>query len=806
MCNNFKNFLLLANVSLLAMVFDSYAVDLVKNGTPAATIIIDSNATRSANLAAHELQFHIEKVTGVKIPINSKFEGTDNTKIFIGESQATKEMEFLNQNFLNQEYMVKVDEKSIILLGKDKDDRRPFNYNDFKTFPDIFDEIGTCYAVYDFMEKLGIRWYLPGDTGIAFVPKKSLRINDCEIKRQPFMKYRAVANNIYSSNFIIDNIDTGNDNFVPLSQRETMLFKLRQRQGGNRITINHSFYTYYKRFLDSHPEWFAKGYEGKPPQLCYSNPEVFKQVIQDARDFFDGKKDAAELISNVPKGFKSEVFPVFPMDNSLWCKCSDCQAQLKPEAERGKGQFSNDRASNYIFGFVNKVAAELKKSHPDKYIGAGTYAEFCYPPDKVKLEDNIITIHCLHNRMVYAKHIQENDDAIMKEWKKSFPCTTKIVWLYYCFPSLAATYQQFRCFPGFFAHHIKPQIQKYADSNVKGIFIEPSYMGKGWKNGILMDQLDIYINWKLADNPQLDANTAIDEFFTLYYGPAAAPMRDFYLLVEKIYCDPDNYPSLTKDQNEEIAWKKLGTETRMNTLENYMEEAKKLVADKEPFKERIEIFDKGVWQYMLKGRKGFLNRETMLAPTMQQAQAPLLTNPQSGNPLTFDWQNASSILLRYGKKADIVKYDLSGKLGHDGLFFYIMFEQKNVDTDKLSDKEMVWLNDEWEIFFAKQRGFPYRQLGVDSGGKYMGVDHQGIVKQNWDFKGKIVSQKNQEARTWKTYIAIPLDDIVLNGIKPGEMLYFNVIRSSRTDYLGSWIPTFGSFHEPGRFGEVYLDK
>lgn len=805
MCQALKKIFLLTAISLAAAGAESSAAELVKDGKPVSTIIIDANPRKSANLAALELQYHIEKMTGAKIPITNAPDTVKGTKVFVGESRGTKELGLKNDDFKNQEYLVKIKGDSIILMGKDKEDRNAVDYGSSKTFPDIFDEIGTCYAVYDFLEKLGVRWYLPAEIGISFIPAKSLSVNEFEIRRQPFMRYRDIANSIYSADFMIDNIDKGNDKFVELSQRETLLFKLRQRQGGNKIIINHSFYTYYNRFLETHPDWFARGYEGKPPQLCYSNPDVLKQVIQDARDFFDGKKDAAELISNVPKGFKSDIFPVFPMDNSMWCKCPQCQAQLKPKAERGAGQFSNDRASNYIFGFVNKVAAELKKTHPDKYIGAGTYAEFCYPPEKIKLETNIMTVHCLHNRMVYAKHIQENDNAVMDAWKYNFPDTPKLVWLYYCFPSLTATYQQFRCFPGFFAHHIKPQIQRYVDAKVQGIFIEPSYMGKPWKNAILMDQLDIYLTWKLADNPDTNANDIINDFFKNYYGPAAEPMRQFYLLIENAHCDPANYPSLTKDQNDEIAWKRLGTEERISKLNEFMEQAKKL-ASSDPFKQRVEILDKGIWQYMLKGRKDNQERETMMAPTMQQATAPRLTNKEPGNPLTANWDNASSISLRYGMTADIIKHDLSGKLGHDNQFFYIMLEQKKVDTEKLYDKEIVWLNDEWELFFAKQRGIPYRQLGVDAAGKCIGMDYQGTVQQAWDFKGKVLSQKNPETKNWKVYITIPLDDLVLNGIKPGEMLYFNVIRAEKTNYLGSWIPTFGSFKTPARFGEIYLEK
>jgi hypothetical protein len=795
----------LVMITLLATIgMNLSAIQLVKNSQPNATIIIAPDSTKSAQLAALELQYHIQKITGACLPITDTVTKVNGIKILVGESQTTRDLGLNNSDFKNQEYLVKVKDNLIILMGKDKLDSGKVDYKNAKTFPNMFDEIGTCYAVYDFLEKLGVRWYLPTDVGITFTPSMDLNIDDVEVRRTPYMKYREVVNTPYSKNLITDSINSGKK-IIPLSKRETDLFKLRQRLGGKRITINHSLYTYYKRFLESHPEWFAKGYEGKPPQLCYSNPDVLQQVVKDARDFFDGKVEASTVLSNVPRGFKSDVFPVFPMDNSSWCKCEACQTQLKKEPTHGKGQFSNNRASDYIFGFVNKVAKKLRKTHPDKYIGAGTYAQFCYPPEKIKLEPNIITAHCFHNRMIYAKHIQENDNIILDAWKKAYPNTPKIIWMYYCFPTLTATYQQFRCFPGFFANHVKNYMSRYSDAGVSGIFIEPSYMGRPSRNGILMDQLEIYINWKLADNPILDADVLFNEFFDRYYGKAAEPMRQFYLMVEKIFCNSRNYPVNTKHQNEEIAWTRLGTKDRMSKLSTYMDQAKRL-ADTEPFKQRVALFDKGVWQYMKKGREDYLEREAMMAPTMQQTTAPRLTNKESGNPLTLNWKDAGCISLRYDMKAKKIKRKLNAKLAHDGEYFYIMYEEKDVDPSKLYSKNLVWLNDEWESFFAKQRGKPYHQLGVDATGKWAAMEYEGTVNQKWEFKGKVISQLDPVTKTWKVYITVPLDNIVLNGIKPGEMLYFNVIRSSRCQYIGSWIPTFGGYHAPTRFGEVYLEK
>ena len=75
---------------------------------------------------------------------------------------------------------------------------------------------------------------------------------------------------------------------------------------------------------------------------------------------------------------------------------------------------------------------------------------------------------------------------------------------------------------------------------MQGIFMEhSSECGQSY----LMDQLEFYVTLKLADNPGLDGNRLIDEFFARYYGAAARPMKELYELIETTFSDPKSYPA-----------------------------------------------------------------------------------------------------------------------------------------------------------------------------------------------------------------------------------------------------------------------
>ena len=55
---------------------------------------------------------------------------------------------------------------------------------------------------------------------------------------------------------------------------------------------------------------------------------------------------------------RGDYFALVPMDNSSWCKCSACVAELNADEEKSL-HFSNGWASDYVFGFANKVARAI---------------------------------------------------------------------------------------------------------------------------------------------------------------------------------------------------------------------------------------------------------------------------------------------------------------------------------------------------------------------------------------------------------------------------------------------------------------
>ncbi|MEI8064382.1 MAG: DUF4838 domain-containing protein, partial [Verrucomicrobiota bacterium] len=262
--------------------------------------------------------------------------------------------------------------------------------------PNAFSNNGTLNAVYYFLENdCGVRWYAPGKLGVVSDKQPVLTLKAGQARRTPAMAFREIS---WSEH-------TGAR--VPgYTKYEKALWSLRMRAGGENIMQGmHSFIGFRDRFSKRYgtnpitfevdrPEFFAKGLTeaqmmapdkaGGMPNLCYSSPELVAQVVQDARNYFDGK-------GLKPGGVaRGDYFALGPMDMAPYCKCADCQAVLRSPADA----IDRGYAGNYWYGFVNRIAKELRKTHPDKILPILAYHDYANPPEGFVLEPNVSVTFC----------------------------------------------------------------------------------------------------------------------------------------------------------------------------------------------------------------------------------------------------------------------------------------------------------------------------------------------------------------------------------------------------------------------------
>jgi GNAT superfamily N-acetyltransferase len=564
------------------------------------------------------------RITGAELPIRTDNERVAGPRVLIGDSAAAREMGFKGSDFAPQEYLIAFRPETLILIGRDWEDTeanrrefgRPMCCGDtladtrqridyWKTvgrperstgemeLPGVYDEQGTCYAVYHFIERFcDVRWYEPNETSIILPSQETLTVRGADIRRSPALKYR-------------DALWAGNWPFMkgqwgPVTRPEVYLFWRRLRLGGEKWAGNHTFNRKTLDTVFTDREYQAQG-RGRGKQLCYTNPKLVEQVAQMARDFFDGKKDA-------PEGWKAvgDYFALIPDDNENFCQCEQCTALLRSGKEMRTGQFSSGSVSNYFFTFVNAVAREVRKTHPDKYIATLAYWNYALPPRGFDIEPNVSVAPCLHTCM-YAIHkeIRENDMRLYKDWLQKAKAPM-FLWNYYHHPIEPALIEKFKCFPNVMVHETARSMRMFIKDGIRGIFI----CGE-------QDMLEGYVIAKLWDDPDQDVDALLDEFFHRYFGAAEKPMKKFYLQLEQIACNPKNYPPPFHRKNgidwKSVAWTHLGTAERMEQLGALMDQAQTL-AQTEQDKQRVGLWRDAIWKWMVDGRAAYLAKSSAQKP------------------------------------------------------------------------------------------------------------------------------------------------------------------------------------------------
>ena len=769
---------------------------LAKDGQPTAVIVLAEKPTKAAQFAAFELQWHVKAISGATLPI-AREARAGQVNIHVGDGPRAQALGLTQAALKLQEYAARSGKDELVLVGKDAAD-----FADVKLDPDArgdgskntnwpgwWEERGTLHAVYDFLQDAcGVRWFNPTDTGSLIPRKPTLAVTVKDLRRAPTFRYRDTGvmcgEERYDQYVSIwgPRMDEGFKAWETLAysdsrarqqdglmakRHNSTLFLLRMRNGGEKCVANHSLYHYYelfwapskneaaaKYFVEKRPELFAQGYQDDPPpQMCYNSERLLAVVVQEARDYFDkGGYPYKATLCNAPLGYKwgENYFCVEPMDNLSFCKCPACASLLAKGAGYGVGEFcSTGIHSDYMFNFVNKVAKEVRKTHPDKHIVTLAYGSHAWPPRDVKLDPGVAVQFCYaFDGSPWWTAPYRDEWRLAEEWGKEARSSGRplYAWCYYGHGYKgAADAGDFHCFPGFFAHAIAKELAMYKQYGYRGMF----HCG-------MPTDVDSYVLFRLMDNADLDVDAVLDEYFSGLYGGAAPPVKRLYLAIEKVYCDPKLRPTDKSvfPLSSEAAWGYLGTAERMAEFGKLMAEARRL-ASTEREKRNVELFDLGVWKYMLAGRANYV------------ANTKLNTSIDVACPLGEDLQGFGAANGWRADSGDAGMRTIRSSMHHDGNRWRLRFVEKSL-------AEAPGPGDRWELVLAGDPDKGTRRLSVDAMGGIRGELWQGGMPQEWTGHGAESTSKT-ESGAWTTDLSLPLSATPLD--KNGQTLV-NIRRHS----------------------------
>ena len=264
-------FICLQMSCLTATVFAQASVLLVKDGKPAAILVLPDRAHPDEELAAREMQTHIEKMSGAKLGIarGRAPEGLTPVQISLALAPGA-EAEIRKESNDPAAFLISVKDGRVSLAGLSPE--------------------GTLFAAYELLEQLGCRWYLPGELGTVIPRRKTVSLKEGRTLKSPSFPHRHLQ-----------------------SVSRSLPWYRRQRLGGLYFPGAHGIRLKPKADFDKEPFLFAL-VNGKRTrrQLCVSNPEVVKRAIAATMDYFEENPDAPWV-------------GMGPNDGSGFCECDNCR-------------------------------------------------------------------------------------------------------------------------------------------------------------------------------------------------------------------------------------------------------------------------------------------------------------------------------------------------------------------------------------------------------------------------------------------------------------------------------------------------
>ncbi|MCX6927211.1 MAG: DUF4838 domain-containing protein, partial [Verrucomicrobia bacterium] len=413
----------------------SDSIKLAESGQPRACILIPASAAAAPNFAALELQYCVWKISGAILPIRVLDRPFSGVRIQLNGAELSEAQWQVTPDKLNlrrYEYVIEFSPEGVVLLGCDARDTTGAEINYAAAtgqsnapakvkLPGMFDDQGTLRAAYDFLERFcGVRFYGPKADSVVFPVHPTLEIQPVDIRREPVIKH-------VSGSQSYDRPIMQGQYGIP-SRDELELFSRRLRWGGIPWWTNHTLDKYPARFPRSqYPDFYSNS-----DILCFSSVALAKRVAQDARDYFDGREVPG---LDLPKG--SVYYPVVPHDSARYCQCAQCKNLLDAcrthvtRSAEGLEMFNDGRSSLLWFTFVNRIAHELKKSHPDKYLSTLAYENYFWHPG-IPMEANVAIAPCLAVRNHWQLTYRENELTHYQDWIQDKRPT--VLWNYYCFP------------------------------------------------------------------------------------------------------------------------------------------------------------------------------------------------------------------------------------------------------------------------------------------------------------------------------------------------------------------------------------
>lgn len=520
---------------------------VIKDGVSHAQIVVAENPPRKTALAAKELQTYLTRITGATLPITTTPDQTVPVNIFVGHSTHTQSLNLDTKDLKHGAYKMVSGRNWLALIGQEYDYVPPaepwgksrtnaeraritaewdaitgetygvptdYLFRMYHPGLDIwrYDGAGSLNAVYEYLRNLGVRWYMPGELGEIVPAKKSIALSP--------------INRTVVADFPMRRLQIFYDT-TPLPESEMLwLYRMGVEEGHDTIGIMQA--AHGAKWVHIRPEFREK-----------ASPDLF--AVWGGQSAINHHRTGAPCLSSeaffnhhlkfTRKALDHYKLPMINLDMvdgyAFLCECEKCKKTAQP------GPAWSSLLSNYVWGYVNRVALELHKSHPDRMVSGLAYSAYTEPPTNIEqLAPNVAVVFCQARSLNDNAETRDRYRRQRKAWFEKLPSKQIFLWEYYleAWPARPNA-----GLPAYYTRIIDEDLKSLkglSQGDMIELYRHRTPDEHPW-NALAISHLNVYLTSQLWWDVDQDADKILEEYYTLFYGPAREPMKQFIEHCEK---------------------------------------------------------------------------------------------------------------------------------------------------------------------------------------------------------------------------------------------------------------------------------